>query len=339
MVIVTVTEEESNWLRCRRQWHYSSLNRMALTKIINAPALSLGSLIHATLEQWRLDPSANPVSIYDSLCVIERTEVILTYTEHFGYEPTPEELEPTRDAMHVGHAMIENYREVWKTPLPPAFKLISSEQTIIVPIPGTEHCECNADNVERCCGKWGSQCQKCIAHCSRDCVRSHYLEGTLDFLVDDIEHDRPAFGDVKTYGKTPNLKELDRKRQFTGYCWLLQQSGIAPEMRHCHYDGLNKRVDPIRGKTLADNFIRRTLPRSQHAIDEYGRTLAMTVNEMANPQVNIYPQIPFMGCWDCSFEELCDAETNGEDLQPYLSQYVTRESKLYSRYVKLWSDD
>lgn len=308
---------------------------MALTKIINAPALSLGSLIHATLEQWRLDPSANPVSIYDSLCVIERTEVILTYTEHFGYEPSDLELEPTRDAMHVGHAMIENYREVWKTPLPPNFKLISSEQTIIVPIPGTEHCTSPQDCY---CGECHQDyCLATSPHCKYK--ELHQLEGTLDFLVDDIEHDRPAFGDVKTYGKTPNLKELDRKRQFTGYCWLLQQSKLAPDIHHCFYDGLNKRVDPIRGKTLADNFIRRTLPRSQHAIDEYGRTLAMTVNEMANPNVNIYPQIPFSGCWDCSFEELCDAETNGEDTAPYLSQYVTREDKLYTRYVKLWGDD
>lgn len=290
-MIISVTEIET-FLRCRRRWDYQSLNRQMLSPIINAPALVVGSLVHLALAWWRENPDGDPVEQYAASAALELLNIIEAYTDNVGVSPTREELEPVDNAITLGKVIVANYVKVWGTPLSEGYTLVNNEQTLLVPIAGTEH----------------------------------QLEATLDALLVDPK-DRYFVLECKTYGRTPSEAELNDKFQFLAYMWAVQQTGIKP--RAMLYDGLLK-VDHIRrGHTLADNFLRKLLVRSQAEIDEFGIQLAQIANEMANPSVALYKTVPVLGgCNDCSgFIKLCRAQSRGESLAHVLSNYVSRDYK------------
>lgn len=294
MTIVSVTERQL-FKRCRRRWNYSSFSRESLSPVVNAPALDLGTLIHATLADWTQDPTLNPNEIYTHHSTTLLRDMIEAYTIRIGCKPSQDELQKTLEAISLGCSMIENYQEYWRTPLPPGFTLVENEQTLTVPIPFTQHS----------------------------------LEATFDGIMAD-EHGQLFIIERKTFARHPSVDELDHNDQFLAYMWALQQglasieSSTRPEVVGVAYDGLWKREKPPAGKKSADLFLRRILLRNTAELQEFGELLALEVSDMSDPNIAIYKNVPVLGgCWDCNFKPLCDAQSRNID--------YTHVSKMYSK--------
>lgn len=339
MTIVSVTERQL-FKRCRRRWNYASFSRQSLSPVVNAPALDLGTIIHATLADWTQDPQLDPINLYTTHSANLLRTTIDNYTERVGCKPSKDELQKTLEAINLGLSMIENYQSYWRTPLPPGFTLVENEQTLTVTIPHSEHC-IGCECIEQ--GKFGA-CQigtNCLdgakaATCCLDCVATHSLEATFDGIMAD-EHGQLFIIERKTFARHPSIDELDHNDQFLAYMWALSQQ--LPNVVGVAYDGLWKREKPPTGKQPSDLFLRRILLRNEHELEEFGNLLSQEVADMADPNVRIYKNVPVLGgCWDCNFKPLCDAHSRGDNLQHIQTLYHKVDRKEW-RHTRGMTDE
>lgn len=327
---ISVTERQT-FKRCRRKWDFASYNRQSLAPIINAPALDLGTLVHATLAAWTQDTLLDPLAFYKEASLALNQQVIDSYVQRVGCAPSQDELKATHEAMQLGMAMISNYKDKWHTALPPGFTLVANELTLIQPVPGTEHYVCVKHNPDGYC-----ICPDCV--CERDCDLTctclycreeayHELECTFDGVMQDANGDLYII-ERKTFSRTPSVDELTNNDQFLAYQWALSQHysnvvGLA-------YDGLLKKVKPPAGKTYSDLFLRRILLRNRHELEEFGTLLAYELNEMADPNLKITKTVPpVVGCqrWECSFIDVCHAISKGEPTEYMMRMFQRTEHK------------
>lgn len=318
----SVTERQL-YKRCRRKWDYASYNRQSLAPVINAPALDLGTLIHATLAEWTSNQDLDPLDYYSTLSQKYFNDMIQLYIQRVGCAPDATELQPTQDAIVLGLGMISNYKDKWHTALPPGFTLIENELTLITDVPGTEHTECNdlsccPHPLQRACPWTRHGCCKFMCH---------QLECTFDGVMQDANGDLYII-ERKTFSRTPSKEELNNNDQFLAYMWALTQQ--MPNVVGVAYDGLLKRIKPVAGKTYDDLFLRRILLRNRHELAEFEQELALELNEMAaNPK--IYKTVPFMGCqrWECSFIDVCQSTSRGEPTEHLLKMFTRSDRKAH----------
>lgn len=301
-MIITITER-GEYRRCKRRWHYGSKNRLGLEKIIPKPAFSLGDLIHKSLAEWLINPTADLQSLYmeESLAIIAK--VSARYKEIVGVNPSDIELNELYETIGLGRDMMGNYQSFWKTPISDRFSIVETELKVIIPIIDTPHSvEAKFDGI----------------------IRNQH--GDLFIL----EH--------KTYGARPRDEVLQSNDQFLGYLWALQQLNIGP-VGGIAYDGMWKRATPPRGSTIEDLFTRMLLIRPQEEIDEFGKHLQWEVDSMysdamladaeidaGNYPANLYINRRWEGCFDCQFDPLCTAQSRGDDVDYIINtQYAKRE--------------
>lgn len=329
---VSVTERQT-YKRCRRKWDYTSYNRQSLSPVVNAPALDLGTLMHAALAEWTADPKLDPIPLYQELAQKYFQKLVDLYTERVGCAPSLIEMDPTIQAVSLGLAMIGNYKTHWGSPLPPGFTLIANEQSLVQPVPGTEQCGCDKRGFEKveCCetadpALWANKCA------TQGCLVFHELECTFDGVMADERGDFYII-ERKTFSRTPSLNELDNNDQFLAYQWAATQAGFG-RIVGIAYDGLLKKKAPSGvHNTLDQLFLRRTLLRGQAELAEFGEMLAWELNEMASPDLKITKTVPpVQGCqrWECAFVELCHATSKGYPTQDLLKMFtrVDRKSHL-----------
>lgn len=311
-------------------WDFSSRNNQNLQPVRGRPALEIGTLVHQAHAAWLLDQSKY---LGDHLITFANAKVQSVrehYREQIGAWPDDSELEDLYEQVRLCYAMCVNYQARWHNPLPDGFTIVSPEQTILVPIPGTIH------GCEVCAGtggtfdaqdEWTGTCTACGGAGSVQ----HYLEGTLDGLLKD-EAGRLYILEHKTYGQRPKLEHLQRDEQFIGYIWLVQRfaidttdhegAGVPPVVAGIAYDGMWKRESPPRNSTLEDLFFRTLIVRSQIEVHHYQTELAALVNEMfevKQRRAPLYRSIPWMGCVDCDYQRPCDALYRNEDIQYILA--------------------
>lgn len=329
------TTERQLFKRCRRKWDYSSYNRMSLTPIVNAPALDLGTLIHATLAEWTKDPTVDPNVLYTHLSSIHLSNMRKQYLERVGCNPSPDELSPTLEAIMLGQHMIANYQTKWHTPLPPGYTLIENELTLIQPVANTEHCTCPVGNHSkatecRYCydvdSNYQCVCKELYEPCG--CCSLHELECTFDGVMADENGDLYII-ERKTFARTPTLDELNNNDQFLAYQWALDQM-YPGKVVGLAYDGLLKREKPPSTKTFDGLFLRRILLRNRHELAEFGTLLAYELNEMAGPNLKITKTVPAVqGCqrWECRFIDVCHATSKGEPTDDLMKMFVRSTHK------------
>jgi hypothetical protein len=272
---ITVTER-GIFKRCRRQWDYNSFNRQGLARIISKGALATGRLVHQALANWLLHPEQDLVGIYMGMAGDELANVKVHYQKQVGAEISDAELGGVYDAILVGHTVMENYQKFYHKPLPDGYTLVAPEQQLRAPIPGTEH----------------------------------FLEGKLDAIIKHangllfvLEH--------KTFSMMPKETDLQMNDQFLAYTWLLKQFAQGARIGGLVYDGVSKKASAKGG--LADLFLRLTLLRPPEELEEFEQNLTHEVLDM----VSAYPyqNRSWQGCWDCDYNDLCTAQSRGEDIE------------------------
>lgn len=343
-------------MRCKRKRYLTSFNAQGWTPIWPSTALHLGTLIHRVGAVWLADP--NLQTPLEQVFLDEATKDLLILQRiHLDVGQRIDALKNNDywEMVALGAAMCKNYQAFYKKPLPNGFKLVQPEQTVAIPIPNTEHCECKpATTMMGTCEKDCEDCQgsrpfhafdSCYLY-SQDgvhgypctCLQPHYLEGTLDAIILDPS-DRLFVFERKTYGQRPNVRHLQRNWQFLSYTWLLQQtqtnlpssitSITSSKLGGIAYDGWWKRSEPPKGKSMSDLFFRYFMVRNEDELEEFETDLSITVNEMASASVDpdkVPPRtIPaLMGCIDClDLIDFCDAISLNET--PPMSKYVKRE--------------
>lgn len=340
MATFSVTDR-GTFRRCRRMWDYSSNARQNLARIgPGAEPLELGSLIHRALAAWILDPKANLEMLFLHETNKRIDEVKEDYLFVVGAPISEDELGPLLDVVPLGQAMMKNYQDFHKKPLPDNMTFAAAEQEILIPVPGTEHncpdcwspiiVDVKVDSILK-----SYSGNKYCETCKGTGILYHYLSMTLDGLIQEdssglyvVEH--------KTYSQKPQKHELERNDQFTGYVWGSTQLKIGPVIGVA-YDGMwkkatipNRRSKSDPPYTMDDMFLRITIPKMPEQIAIWGANLTKEINEMANDPA-IYPNIPALGCTGlngCSFMDLCDAELRGEDTAGILANRYTQRKTI-----------
>lgn len=328
-MIISVTER-GTFKRCRQMWDYASYGRQSITSQRPPTALTFGTFVHKIHENWLLTPDEPVEQIVIAAAEVARADLVKQYVDRVGVLPDEQELEPFIDSVVLALDMFKNYEELYGSSLPEEYTLVQPEQTIAVPIPGTDHdcqvCDINgmmfvADSIDDN-GQVAAHLEPCSAHPEGYRVVFHYLEGTLDALMQDAAG-RLWILERKTYGSKPNEEALEMNDQFLGYLWLLTQLDMG-EVGGILYDGMWKRTrETQRGpdRTLDKLFFRRPLIRSVDEIENFTIQLRDEVLDMADPELRIYRNARWEGCWDCQFSNLCLAEFRGEDADHVREQY------------------
>ena len=314
-MIISVTER-GTFRRCKRQWDYASFNRQALTPLVPPTALSFGSLVHRCHEEWLLKPDEEISDIVMRVAAEGLRDLKERYKKTVGVEPEEAELKDYFEQIELLLEMMNNYKAKWGASLPEGYTLLQPEQTVVVLIPGTEH-ECDhAAQQSRMAG---------CTECDENGVAWHYLEATFDALMEDVSGGLWVL-ERKTYGNRSKIETLQANDQFGAYLWALTQLDLGP-VGGLFYDGMWKRK--WEGKRqLDDLFMREPLIRSPEEIDNIGRHICDEALDMASPDLRIYPNRAWQGCWDCQFESLCSAQDRGEDVELIRAQkYVKRDKR------------
>lgn len=288
-MIITATERQS-FKRCRRAWSYGSFNGMALARIVPKSYFSIGTMIHETHCRWLMDYSLDPVNLFltEANKVVDKIKA--DYSDKIGASISDEELDPTYEQVKLGMAMMDNYKKMWKTPLSHPYKVVMPEQEIEIPIPGT----------------------------------SHVLQSRLDAVIKDSRSGLLYVLEHKTYGSRPRVDNLVNADQFLAYTWMLCQLGIG-KVGGVAYDGMWKRPVPPKGSKFEDLFLRLIITYNSNQLDEFEKNLALEANEMANDPP-LYINRRWEGCFDCNFQNLCSAQSRGEDVDYIIrTEYTRRE--------------
>lgn len=327
-MIVSVTECMA-YMRCRRQWNYTSYNRMSLAPAMSAPHFAVGTCVHGALEDWLKDPDSDLSLNYTARAAEAIKSSVDRYRSLVGADPSPSELVSLFEALQMGKAMMTNYQAHYKTPIDyKQYHLVEAEQTICIPIP---------DSYSTCqvCEGTGSVVEadsNVITIHDRiiECSNCHglgrvpnYLEGTLDGVIAD-KRDRLLVLEHKTYGSRPNVISLNMNFQFIAYQWLLTKMDVGPVLGLA-YDGMWKRDGTGRNQTPNELFLRAILTRNKAEIAEFETELSHIVTEMSNDPF-ITHTVPWNGCFDCGMIQLCTAQSKHENYQSLLSsRYIKRE--------------
>lgn len=335
-MIITVTERGS-FRRCKRLWDYTSFNRQSLTGVMTRPVFAIGTLVHATLEDWTVDPDCDvEVSFIkhsqEMMDLVERN-----YRKAIGANISKAERDPYLDLMNLGYTMINNYIKRWGKPLPDGFTLIQSEQQCLIDIQGVpDNWLCGG-----CRHRWfvtkeneeHPNCPNCyetfphgVATISREKAQ---LEGKLDGFV--MDKDKKMYVlERKTYGQRPRLDSLQMNDQFLAYTWILTQLFPGYAIGGILYDGLYKKDVGGRKphvRTLEDLFLRHVFQRTPHELEEFDQTLAAEYTDMMNADI-MYPNRNWMGCIDCGMIRLCNAQSRGDEDYAHIKRtYFTLREK------------
>lgn len=331
-MIISVTERGS-FKRCRQQWEYSSFNRQRLSAVSQPTALAFGTLVHKVHENWLESPAEDVQEIIMNVAADTLDVLQQNYIAAIGVPPDERELAGFGEQVELTQEVFANYQTRWGSSLPEGYTLMHAEQTIVIPIPGTEH-QCT--NVFHTTGNLPDvQCPECKGPWTSAQVIPHYLEATLDGLMKDAG-DRLWVLERKTYNQKPRIEALQSNDQFLAYLWVVQQLNIGP-IGGVFYDGVWKRSRlDNRGKErdLDDLFFRTPLIRAPEELANFTTQLQYEVTDMAEAVATgrIYRNRRWEGCWDCSYERLCSAEFRDEDAD-YVrrTQYTKRVGRDWDR--------
>lgn len=303
-MIVSVTELRG-YLRCPRQWHMNSFNGRALAPVFAGQAFQDGTVWHRAHEAWRKDLTTDFSTHALIQCSLELSRAKEAYKKLNGTYPSHEELASFAETLDLVRSMAENYQKHWGAPFADDYEDINSEQTVIVPIPHTDH----------------------------------FYEGTFDGLLRNKKTGKLFILDLKTFGRHTPFETIKHDLQFLDYMWILSIANIG-ELGGIIYDGAWKRKEAPKGKDANDLFCRYTFSHTPQEIRIRAETIRYLVNKIADDvsmllTTRIHPvyNIPWDGCgWDCSIQSVCQAYNRGEPIAGMLeTNFTTREKQGYAK--------
>lgn len=269
-------------MRCRRKWDLESANRRSLERK-SGPAsyMHIGSAFHAGV-------AANAES-KDGLKATARylrdnlLEVQQRYKDEIGVSMDELQQQQLKDTASDAFAIAKRYFDFYgyENPIGPKYEYVLVEQTFLIPIPG---------------------------------LIDTYLAGTFDGIARNVHNGTYWLVEHKTYGNLPNLEKMETDWQLMTYCWAASLLFGQP-LQGALYDGVSKKF-PKTAKGNEDQskfFTRWEIRFPLAALRSVEQTLRLVAPEMTNPNIPIYPNFTWNGCWDCAMKDLCKAIQFDED--------------------------
>jgi len=302
--------EISSFLTCRRQWYWGSFLNLGHTGGYTAPALALGTAIHAALEQYYGQFTGG-----HTLDAVTPMECLRAYFLTYKAENAGEL--PLEDGdMLKGFAMLRQYTGnygIFFENDPDIAAVYSTEQEFIVSVPGTKH----------------------------------YLVGTIDGIFRrKSAREEYWLIDHKTYTSAPRTNNLVLNQQFLGYTWAAQRlsdAGVLYErfgipkgarISGVLYNGLRKQID---GPTVkAPLFNRQFVGHLPAELPIFTEHLQRVFFEMSHNPVTYVS--PGDHCGWCDFNTPCVAAQLGEDADAILeASYVEKLPRgvVYEKELRL----
>lgn len=336
-VYISFSEIET-FLRCRYKWDLSSANRKSIRhKVTPALYLSVGSAVHKALEAGVR--GEDPVEAAKVYLETERAARVQAYVEEHGNEPWPMEMAKFDEATSLGLALVGQYHARYPGSNPLAehgltmigievpFKIDITqyvvprpEQAISVPVYfcGT----IDGIAIDGNGNIWIVENKTFTRKPSTEDVQWHFqamgyavaLEMLTGLQVTGVLYNGIAKKIIsvpkvlKSNGRLSTNKScattLDR------YLAAIQDNGEDPEDPRftdilSHLQGLHDQGD-------TRFFYREKLFYQREQLDAWTADFFQTVYDMLD-QPRIYRTIPYDGCGDCWFKDLCHASHSGGD--------------------------
>lgn len=333
------------FLRCRQMWDFKSANRQSIRhKVTPKLYLSIGSAFHKGIEAG-IRGEEDPVAVTEAYMAEERVARAKAYEEEYGFKPWANELEAFDEAADTVRDLVAQYFRHYGTTNP----LVDQGLTYLgVEIPFKI-------NVSSLFG-WDLFEQNVYFVGTIDAIavdeqgRIFLVENktfTAKPSVEDIQWNYQIQGYAKAFQWLTGMpvtgvlyngvaKKLIQEPR------ILQNGALSTDARQATTWALYTSAmtakglsleDPKYAKILAslaekerqgdDRFFYRELVFFQdEQIISWTRDFTLTVGEMID-EPTIYRTIPFKGCGDCWFSDLCHSKHSGGDVDYILDARYT----------------
>ena len=323
--------DKQSFLRCRRQWDFISHNRQGWRSIFPPPEhFLIGSVFHRILDAQVA--GQNPYSIIDQEFDAEIRESEEGYIKKIGAGYSDSDLEGANKNRDLLKGMVKNYFDRYgSNPIGPQFRYVQTEVPWRAAIPTT-------NGFMR--GTFDGVAQDLttgdlwvVEH------KTYSIAPSLENLLVDEQMTcyvwaaqkllaLPVIGVLYdgTRKKLPTEPRLLQNGTMSKQ-WI--DTTEATYLHALHINGLEERDYTDFLKRLHDRdhepqnpfFTRYKIPIAPAQVEEFEKALISTYQDMADPNIRIYPNRPWNGCWDCGIKAVCDAITFHEDLDFHMERY------------------
>jgi len=328
----TSISEIQTFLRCRRQWDIGSHQRQNLTVKQGLPskAFHIGSMVHRILELKAKDIK---MSVINNILANDKRQLENDYRKLVGAGWSPEERQEIDDREELVLDMIANYFiHYGNESLGKDYEYKEAELTFQVRIPKTmNYLIGTIDGIaihKRSGNVWLVEHKTFGQSAAKlEDLRMNYqmlaycwaARSLLGYSVEGVIYDGLA-------KKVPGAPEILKSGKGLSKKWIIT---TAEHYRHEIYKyGFNEEdyediLTRLEARDRSDDngfFVRHKIRYSEDELNQFESEIVSITREMASKHVNIYPTVPWTGCWDCSFSELCTAIQTCADTQWILSE-------------------
>jgi hypothetical protein len=143
---------------------------------------------------------------------------------------------------------------------------------------------------------------------------------TIDGIARQVSTGKLWVVEHKTFSQKPNIDKLSTDWQMSAYLWGAEMLFPDDVFEGVIYDGISKKPGAW------EKFVRHFIRMPRQILLQTEQTLISVSREMADPGVSIYPNFPWLGCFDCGVRDICKAMSFGEDVEWLLKTYYRRGS-------------
>ena len=326
----------------------TSPNRQGLVRPMSHKTyFYLGSVIHQCLDlmaQGKFDP----ISSLDAVFKSEIDAYEKQYEAAIGVPFSIAEREIFDEPKELAKSMVEMYFEHYETnsyrtpgrgegTLGPNFSYIHSELTFSIPIPELPE-GCNfrgtldgiARNnetghywiVEHKTYQRPPNLNNLLLDDQFRCYQWAFkqLTGNLarGIIYDGLLKKAPTVPHLLKNG-TMSRREIDTTVNV--YYQALRNAGLDPE----DYEDVLERLEAKETSSEHPFFDRHFITISESSLVETELLIQSLYLDMSEPDVLLYPNRPFSGCYDCTVRPICDARTMGDDVEAAAANYIIGE--------------
>jgi len=316
------TTEAQEFRRCRRRWNFASLNRMGVEPKRRAVALDFGIGMHFALAKFYgegLSPAAVWMDWTEQFIQGQRAELGQVWQE---------EEEKWVERQALGKGMLTHY-ESWAKENDD-FEIVQVEQEFEVLLETPEGVEFLAYLIGRFDGVVRDRLGRLLL---LEHKSSAYALDPAILVLDDqtLKYQMAAekkFG-IRLEGVYFNVlrKAVPREPELVYVGTKNERLTVRKDIDTTHQVYMNTikkhDFDPtdykevLEGLAIKGNtfFYRETIRRNTHELELEKRRTFLNAQEMADPNLNIYPNPTWDCVWDCDFRDLCLAMNEGGDVE------------------------